>query len=156
MKKDYYKILGVSRNASQTEIRKAYHKLAHKYHPDKGGEEKKFKEINEAYQVLSDKKKRSQYDRFGRVFEKGMGFEPGFDFGSAWGKFGEGLEFDLGDLEEMLEGIFGFGSARKRRDIKKGKDIQIDFEIPLEATLKGQKKEITLYKMIRNRPGPAN
>jgi DnaJ-class molecular chaperone len=81
--KDYYQILGVSRDASPEEIKKAYYKLAHKYHPDKGGDEKKFKEINEAYQVLSDKEKRAQYDRFGRVFEGG---EPGFDFQWVWGR----------------------------------------------------------------------
>jgi len=75
--KDYYQILGISKGASPDEIKKAYYKLAHKFHPDKGGDEKKFKEINEAYQILSDKEKRSQYDRFGRVFEGG---EPGFDF----------------------------------------------------------------------------
>jgi len=65
---DYYKILGVPRSATQIEIKKAYRNLAHKYHPDKGGDEKKFKEINEAYQVLSDKEKRTQYDSFGQVF----------------------------------------------------------------------------------------
>ena len=66
---DYYEILGVSKSASEDEIKKAFRKLAHKYHPDKaGGDEKKFKEINEAYQVLSDKNKRSQYDRFGKTF----------------------------------------------------------------------------------------
>jgi len=81
-KKDYYKILGVNRNASQEEIKKAFYKLAHKYHPDKaGGDEEKFKEINEAYQVLSDENKRRQYDQFGQVFE-GAGASPnwGFDF----------------------------------------------------------------------------
>ena len=110
MAKDYYQILGVSRDASQDEIKKAYYKLAHKHHPDKGGEEKKFKEINEAYQTLSDKEKRTQYDRFGRVFEGfpggGPGFEPGFDFGFDRGKFGEDFEFDFGDLGEMMEEIF--------------------------------------------------
>ena len=68
---DYYELLGVSKSASQEEIKKAFHKLAHKYHPDKGGDEKKFKVINEAYQVLSDTQKRQQYDQFGRVFENG-------------------------------------------------------------------------------------
>ena len=76
--KDYYQILGVPRSASPADIKKAYRSLAHKYHPDKGGDEKKFKEVNEAYQVLSDKDKRAQYDNFGRTFD-GAGFGQGFD-----------------------------------------------------------------------------
>jgi molecular chaperone DnaJ len=150
MNKDYYQILGISRNASDDEIKKAYRKLAHKYHPDKGGDEKKFKEINEAYQILSDKEKRAQYDRFGRVFERGAGFEPGFDFGFNWGKFNEGFEFDFGDLGEMMEEFFGFGSGftRRKKDLKKGKHIEIEMELPLEDTLKGKEKEIILEKFI--------
>lgn len=146
--KDYYQILGVRRDASPEEIKKAYYKLAHKYHPDKkGGDEKKFKEINEAYQVLSDKEKRAQYDRFGRVFE-GAGAEPGFDFQWAWGKPGEGFGFDFEDLGEMVEEMFGFGVPRRKKDLKRGRDIEIDLEISLEDTLKGVEKEITLTKMI--------
>ena len=145
--KDYYQILGISRDASQEEIKKAYRKLAHKYHPDKGGDEKKFKEINEAYQALSDKEKRAQYDRFGRVFE-GVGAEPGFDFHWARGKPGEEFDFDFGNLGEMVEEIFGFGGPQRKRDLKRGKDIEIDLEIPLEDTLKGKEKEISLAKMI--------
>jgi len=151
MTKDYYQILGVSQNASPEEIKKAYYKLAHKYHPDKGGDEKKFKEINEAYQTLSDREKRAQYDRFGRVFEGAPGFEPGFDFTWAWGRPREDFDFgfeDFGDLSEMVEEIFGFGAPRKRKDLKKGKDIEVELGIPLEETLKNQAKEITLYKMI--------
>jgi molecular chaperone DnaJ len=152
--KDYYQILGVPRNASPEEIKKAYRKLAHKYHPDKGGDEKKFKEINEAYQVLSDKKKREQYDKFGRVFEgaPGGGPEMGFDFGSAFDfesmreRFEEGFGFE--EFSDILEEIFGFGPAAKRKDIKRGKDIEIDIEIPLETTLKGEEKVISLYKMV--------
>ena len=72
--KDYYEVLGVSRGASQDDIKKAYRNLAHKYHPDKGGDEQKFKEINEAYQVLSNQEKRSQYDQFGRTFDGANGF----------------------------------------------------------------------------------
>ena len=68
--KDYYEILGVSKNASQKEIKEAFYKLAHKYHPDKGGEADKFKEINEAYQVLSNPEKRAQYDKYGQTFEQ--------------------------------------------------------------------------------------
>ncbi|XOB41855.1 MAG: molecular chaperone DnaJ [Candidatus Nealsonbacteria bacterium] len=151
MTKDYYQVLGISRNASQDEIKKAFRKLAHKYHPDKGGDEKKFKEINEAYQVLSNKEKRTQYDRFGRVFE-GMpgGGESDFGFQWPWGESGEGGEFDFGDLDlgEMLEEVFGFGIPRKRKDLKRGKDIEINIEIPLEITLKGKEKVISLQKLI--------
>ena len=147
--KDYYQILGISKGASPDEIKKAYYKLAHKFHPDKGGDEKKFKEINEAYQILSDKEKRSQYDRFGRVFEGG---EPGFDFQWAWGRpdvdFEEIFRTDFGDLGDMVEDLFGFGTPRRKKDFKRGKDIEIDLEVPLEDTLKGREKEISLYKMI--------
>lgn len=149
MSKDYYQILGISQSASPEEVKKAYRKLAHKHHPDKGGDEKKFKEIAEAYQILSDKEKRAQYDRFGQVFEGAPGFE-GFDFGFGRGKSGEDFEeifrSDFGDLGEMMEEIFGFGQPQKRKDLKRGKDIEIEIEIPLEDTLKGKEKEITLTK----------
>ena len=138
--RDYYKILGVSREASPEEIKKAYYKLAHKYHPDKGGDENKFKQISEAYQMLSDPEKRAQYDRFGTVFEG----KPGFDF--TWEKFGD---FDLGieDLEDLFEEFFGRGfGGFKKRDLRKGKDIHIDIEIPLKDTLKEIKREINLFK----------
>lgn len=151
MNKDYYNILGVSHDASAEEIRKAYHKLAHKHHPDKGGNEKKFKEINEAYQILSNKEKKAQYDRFGRVSEGG---EPGFSassgFNWAWGKSpGEGpnIDFDFGNLSEMFEDFFG-GRRVRKKDFKRGKDIKIDIEIPLEETLKTTNKQIILFKKI--------
>jgi len=149
MKKDYYQILGVSRNASQEEIKKAYRSLAHKFHPDKGGDEKKFKEVNEAYQVLSDKEKKNQYDTFGQTFEGGAGFDPGFDFKWAWGKpGGEEFGFDFGDLGEVMEEMFGFGGPKKRKDLKKGKDIEIELEIPLEEVLTGKEKEISFLNNI--------
>ena len=156
MPKDYYQILGINKNASPDEIRKAYHKLAHQHHPDKGGDEKKFKEINEAYQTLSNKEKRNQYDRFGQAFEGGFGAGPSWDFGFGQGfdfesmrdKFGEGFGgFDAMDLGEIFGEMFGFGAPRKR-DLKRGKDIEIDIEIPLEAVLKSQEKEISLYKLV--------
>ncbi len=148
MAKDYYQILGVAKNASAEDIKKAYYKLAHKFHPDKGGDEKKFKEVNEAYQVLSNKEKRGQYDRFGRVFEGGAGAEPGFDFQWAWGRPDVDFEFDFGDLGEMVEEMFGFGSPRRTKDLKKGKDIEADIEISLEETLRGREKEIFIDKYI--------
>src|SRR4030042_4297020 len=100
---NYYEILGVSRGSTDDEIKKAYRKLAHKYHPDKaGGDEKKFKEINEAYQVLADKTKRQQYDQFGRTFDSG-GFSAGG--GSAFGG-------DFGDIfEQARQGGSAFGGG---------------------------------------------
>ncbi len=155
---DYYEVLGVTRSASQEDIKKAFHKLAHKYHPDKGGDEKKFKEINEAYQVLSDAQKRAQYDQFGRVFDQGQpgGGAGGAPFGSwAWGNKPQGdVEFDFGDLGDIFEDFFGggspFGGARRstRKDTKKGKDIQIDIEIALEQTLKSFVEKIDLSKYV--------
>ena len=140
---DYYQILGVPKNASSEEVKRAYYKLAHKYHPDKGGDEKKFKEVNEAYQILSNKEKRSQYDKFGRVFEGG---EPGTDFQWAWGKPDMGFDFGFEDLGEMVEEMFGFGAPRRKKDLKRGRDIEVEMEIPLEDVLKGREKEINIYK----------
>ena len=142
--KDYYNILGVSKDASQVEIKKAYYNLAHKYHPDKGGDEKKFKEINEAYQVLSSKEKRDQYDRFGQVFE-GAGSQPGFDFSSFWGN---ASEEGFGSLN--LEDLFGefFGRQRRGKKVNQGRNIEINVEINLEDTLKSIKRTISLEKLI--------
>ncbi|MDP2664084.1 MAG: molecular chaperone DnaJ [bacterium] len=144
---DYYQILGISENSSQEEIKKAYRTLAHKHHPDKGGDEKKFKEINEAYQVLSDKEKKGQYDRFGRVFEGGAGSNQGFDFGS-FGNQGFDFDFDFGDLGEVMEDFFGFGGPKRKKDVKKGRDFEIELTIPLEEILKGREKEISLEKFV--------
>lgn len=146
MNKDYYKILGVSKQASSTEIRKAYHKLAHKYHPDKGGDGNRFKEINEAYQILSNQDKRAQYDKFGRVFERGS--QPGFDFQWSWGRPDIGFDFNVEDLSDLVEEMFGFSGSRKRKDFKRGSSIKIDVEVDLEETLKGIEKEITFYKQV--------
>jgi len=148
MAKDYYQILGVSKEASADDIKKAYYKLAHKYHPDKGGDEKKFKEINEAYQILSNKEKKSQYDRFGNVFEGAQGGQPNWgDFQWSWGRQNEGFNADFGDLGDIFGEMFGFGGApRRKKDIKKGKDIEVNIEIPLEDTLKGKEKTIALNK----------
>lgn len=157
---DYYKILGVSKNSSAEEIKAAYRKLAHKYHPDKsGGDEKKFKEINEAYQVLSNAEKRSQYDRFGRNFAgfnagnagQGFGgFDPsGFGFGQAgFGKnnFDGQWNFsgsDMGDLQDIIESLFGMGggSRQKRRTYRRGGDLEMAVDITLEEAKTGKKIE---------------
>jgi molecular chaperone DnaJ len=153
---DYYEILGVTKSASQDEIKKAFHKLAHKHHPDKGGDEKKFKEINEAYQVLSDAQKRQQYDQFGRVFENGQpGGGAGFDpsgFSWAWGNRpqGEEVEFDFSNLGDIFEEMFAGGQTRRasKKDARRGKDIQVDIEINLERVLKETSEKITIGKQI--------
>ncbi len=138
--KDYYKILGIDKNASPEEIKKAYRKLAHQYHPDKkDGDEEKFKEINEAYQILSDQNKRNQYDQFGTNFEQPgtSGFE-GFTGNTAGFDFNE----DLGDI---FERFFSFGRERPQ-DIRRGEDIRVDLELSLENILTEKKETFILNK----------
>lgn len=135
MKKDYYRILGVSRNASQEEIKKAYRRLAHQYHPDRPtGDEVKFKEINEAYQVLSDEKKRRQYDQFGQTFD-------GFSFDNepfAWGNF----DFSgLDDINDIFESFFEGLGLRKRKTYRRGSDIELILPLTLEEVYFGVEKE---------------
>ncbi len=136
MTKDYYAILGVSRSATKEEIKKAYKQLAKKYHPDinKGpGSAEKFKEINEAYSVLSDDQKKSRFDQFGTAEEHGSyeGYSPFSDFG-----------FDLGDI---FEGFFG--GRRKRSHAVRGSDLAYDLEITLEEAAAGKKTKIPITHM---------
>ncbi len=147
MSKDYYQILGISKGASEDEIKKAFRVLAHKYHPDKqGGDEAKFKEVNEAYQVLGDAKKRAQYDQFGSA---GPGFA-GFG-GQGFGGFqGQNGNFDMGDLGEMFGDMFGFGGARgggQRRQARGG-DIQVNLNVTFSEAAFGVEKAIELYKPV--------
>lgn len=148
MAKDYYSILGVAKGASDDEIKKAYRKLAHQHHPDKGGEEKRFKEVNEAYQVLGDAKKRQTYDRFGSAaFEQGgAGPGPGgpdmggfgFDFSGFQGQ-------DMGDLGDVLGEMFGFRSGGQARQ-QRGKDIEVDVTIDFRDAAFGTRRAVKLYK----------
>ncbi|MCP6726698.1 MAG: DnaJ domain-containing protein [Patescibacteria group bacterium] len=149
--KDYYKILGVQRSASVDDIKKAYRILAHKHHPDKGGNEKAFKEINEAYQILSDQEKRAQYDKFRRVFDGG-GVGPGAG-GFQWGWGGEGVasdesgfHFDFQDLGDVFEDIFG-GHQHNHKDKRRGGDLEVEVEIPLQAVLNNHEELISLLKL---------
>lgn len=144
--KDYYKILGVKRDASEEEIKKAFRKLAHVYHPDKsGGDEAKFKEANEAYAVLSDKKKRTQYDAFGTAGAGQSGFQGGFnpsDFGfsadfSGFSGFGTN-GFDTGDLGDILSSIFG------GRRVRRGRDIAVDIELSFQESIFGTERKVVI------------
>lgn len=149
MAKDYYKLLGIERSASADEIKKAFRKLAQKYHPDKpDGDEAKFKEINEAYTVLSDQKKRAQYDQFGQSFsggggpQGGQGFGgfdfSGFDFSQfTGGRGGQNVEFDMGDIFSMFTG-------RGRR--RKGHDISVDITISFKDSILGVQQKISFKR----------
>lgn len=139
MDKDYYKILGVDRKASKDDVKRAFHKLAHRYHPDKsGGDAVKFKEISEAYSVLGNEQKRAEYDSYGRVFTGGDG--PGFDFSSFSGDFAD-FGMDLGDIFGSMFGG-GFGGTRAAR----GRDISIDIEISFRESVFGVRRNIVLAK----------
>ncbi len=147
MNKDYYKTLGVDKNATQDEIKKAFRKLALEHHPDKnGGKDEKFKEINEAYSVLSDSKKRQQYDTFGSAGpnmggsqQGGFGGFDGFDF-SGFNQ-GAGMEFDLGDIFGSMFGGGGRGRRSSSRQ-KRGQDIAVNVQISFKESLLGVDKTI--------------
>lgn len=148
MGKDYYKILGVDKGASQDEIKKAFRKKAHEYHPDKAtGDEAKFKEANEAYQVLGDEKKRAQYDQFGSGFQNGQaGGGPGFGGFSAGGINMD----DLGDIFGGFGDIFGgFGGGGGSRRPSRGHDIQTILVITFDEAVHGVEKEISLRRQIK-------
>lgn len=145
MPKDYYAILGVSKTAKEDDIKKSFRRLAHEHHPDKGGDPSKFKDINEAYQVLSDPKKRQMYDQFGSAaFEQGgpgggPGGFGGFDFNNFQGQ-------DFGDLGDILGEMFGFGGPRPSRRAGRGEDIQVDVELSFHDAAFGVQRSIRLYK----------
>ncbi len=163
MSKDYYNILGISKGASADEIKKAYRTLAHQHHPDKsGGDEAKFKEINEAYQVLSNPQKRQQYDQYGQTFEQAQrqggfgGGAGGFswdDFaraGSTGGFQGQNVNFDFGDLGDVFGDLFGFGGgsrSKRAQRARQGGDIQTEMNIEFREAVFGVEKIVDLYKL---------
>ncbi len=143
-KRDYYEILGVKKDASEAELKKAYRKMAMKYHPDQNpgdkAAEEKFKEVNEAYEVLSDSQKRAQYDQFGHAaFEQG---------GMGGGFYGQG--FDMGDLGDIFSSMFGggfggFGGGSARRNgPRKGRDVNVNIQLTFEEAVFGCTKEISV------------
>jgi molecular chaperone DnaJ len=163
MSKDYYETLGVNKGASKDEIKKAFYKLAQKYHPDKkGGNEAKFKQVNEAYQVLSDDAKRSKYDQFGSQFENvdaggyggGQGGFGGFDSSGFSGGFGGfssngadfGSSFDMGNLNDIFSDFFGGGMGGGRQQQKRGRDISTEIQISFSDAVFGVTRKILITK----------
>ena len=133
-KRDYYEVLGIDRNATEEEIRKAFRKLAFKYHPDHNHDDKsgeKFKEVNEAYEVLSDPEKRSAYDRFGHAGAEGF--------------FGRGFEgFDFGGFGDIFDAFFGGAATATRQAPQRGADLSCEITITFEEAALGCEKEITI------------
>ncbi len=154
--KDYYKILGVDKNASDEDIKKAFRKLAHQHHPDKGGgDEAKFKEANEAYQVLSNKEKRAQYDRFGTAdpFGSSAGGGPAggwqnmnWEDPGSWAGAGFPGGVDMGDLGDIFDLFTGGG--RGTRTVSHGSDLELLEEITLEDAFRGVTKPVTIATWI--------
>ena len=146
--KNYYDTLGVSKSASKDEIKKAFYKLAHKYHPDKkDGDEAKFKEVNEAYQTLSDDTKRKQYDTYGQTFNgagpqgQGGGFG-GFDFSGF--QNGGGFNINMDDIGDIFGDFFGGGGRRTRKP--QGSDISVEILISFEESVFGAKRTLQMTK----------
>lgn len=142
--KDYYKILGLERGASKDEVKKAFRKMAAKYHPDKKtGDEEKYKEVTEAYAVLGDDKKKAEYDTYGQSFNNGGFGGGGFNWGDfqQQGGFGaQGFEFDLNDIFEN----FGFGGGASR--VQRGRDVSIDINLNFKEAVFGVTRKVLLTK----------
>ena len=146
-KRDYYEVLGVGKNASDDEIKKAYRKAAVKYHPDKeGGSEEKFKEVGEAYEVLKDGQKRQRYDQFGHA---GVGGNSGgAGGGNPYGGFGGGqnIHFDFGDggLGDIFSQFFGGGASSGGRGPQRGKDVEVTLQLSFEEAIFGVEEKVEI------------
>lgn len=152
MAKDYYETLGVAKSATKEEIKKAFHKLAHKYHPDKNnGDDAKFKELNEAYQVLHDDTKRSQYDQYGQGFQ-GAGPQQGGFGGDGFGGFDfsgfqNGGGFDMGDIGDIFSEFFGGGMGGQAQGrARRGNDLSMNATITFSESIFGVDKDISLTR----------
>ena len=166
MAKDYYEVLGLNKNASDDEIKKAYRRLAKKWHPDANPDnrkeaEEKFKEVGEAYSVLSDPQKRRNYDQFGSA--EGSPFGAGYGgagsgfggFGNGFGGFGNSYTYTSGGFDDIVDdfvssffggGFGGRNSSTKRRGPRKGADLNVNMEISFEQAFSGVEKEIVITR----------
>jgi molecular chaperone DnaJ len=144
-KRDYYEVLGVSKDASADEIKKSFRRAAVEHHPDRGGDEAKFKEINEAYEVLKDSSKRQRYDQFGHA---GVGGNGGGNPFEGFGGYGQGQEmhFDFGDggLGDIFSSFFGGQQGRGGARQARGSDIETNLEITFEQAIFGTETELNL------------
>ena len=162
-KRDYYEVLGVSKTATDEELKKAYRKLAKKYHPDanpdnKAEAEAKFKEVNEAYETLSNPQKRKMYDQFGTADPQGFGGGAGGPFGGGYYSYTssgfDGFDgfSDFGDLGDIFSSFFGGGartgtsSRQQSRGPRKGADLNLNLEISFEEAFLGVEKEISITR----------
>lgn len=144
-KRDYYEVLGVKKDASADELKKAFRKAAIEHHPDRGGDEAKFKEVNEAYEVLKDSSKRQRYDQFGHAGVGGNGGPAGGNpFGGAGGY--QNVNFDFGDLGlgDIFGSFFGGGQPQGRRRQSRGRDIETNIEINFDEAVFGTEVEMSL------------
>ena len=144
--KDYYQILGLEKGVSREEVKKAFRKLAAKYHPDKKtGDEEKYKEITEAYSVLGDERKKAEYDNYGQTFNGGAGGAGGFNWADfagqaqGFGGFGQGFEFDINDIFEN----FGFGG---RAQTSRGRDVSIEINLNFRESIFGVTRKVLITK----------
>ena len=149
-KRDYYEVLGVSKGATDDEIKKSYRKLAKQYHPDLNPGDKaaeaRFKEVNEAYEILSDKEKRARYDQFGHAGVD-PNFNPGGGFGGGFGGFTDMGDIDLGDLfGSFFGGGFGGGGSSRRNGPQRGETIRTGVAISFEEAAFGCEKEVTVSR----------
>jgi molecular chaperone DnaJ len=144
-KADYYDLLGVKKDASPDEIKKAFRKAAVEHHPDRGGDEAKFKEINEAYEVLKDNDKRKRYDQFGHA---GVGGAAGGNpFGGGYGGQGQNINFDFGDLGlgDIFSSFFGGGNRQQQQRQARGRDVEASVEISFEKAVFGTEVDLELH-----------